>query len=348
MKIVIATVQALFVKGGAELHAKGLEAALIRAGHEAELVTMPFMDNPLYRIESHIIAARLMEIEATWAGVSDLCIGLKFPAYCIPHSNKVIWALHQHRAAYDLFDTPYSNIKNDHDGRVIREIIENADNAYLREAKRVYANSGNVSARMRKYNGVVSTPLYHPCPDMDKFYAGEYGDYILMPSRINVTKRQFLAIEAMKHVKSGLKLYIMGRADNDIERERMLEYIRECGVEDRVRHIDFAPQEEKFKLYANARAVLFAPLDEDYGYITLEAMAASKAVITAADSGGPLEFVLDGITGLVRQPEPIALAEAIDAFASQAQAKEFGKAGKNRLAEMDITWEHVVRELTKP
>ena len=39
-----------------------------------------------------------------------------------------------------------------------------------------------------------------------------------------------------------------------------------------------------------ALAVAYAPLDEDYGYVSLEAMLSSKAVVTCADSGGPRDF----------------------------------------------------------
>lgn len=90
-------------------------------------------------------------------------------------------------------------------------------------------------------------------------------------------------------------------------------------------------------------------MDEDYGYITLEAMAASKAVITAKDSGGPLEFVVDGETGYVTEPDAKAIAEKIDELAvSETQAAEMGKKAKKHLSEMDISWANVVKELTKP
>jgi glycosyltransferase involved in cell wall biosynthesis len=46
-------------------------------------------------------------------------------------------------------------------------------------------------------------------------------------------------------------------------------------------------------------AVLFAPYQEDYGYVTLEAFLSRKPVITARDSGGTLEFVEDGVNGYV-------------------------------------------------
>lgn len=348
MKIAITTVQIPFVGGGAELHAQNLKNALIKCGHEAEIVTMPFMDSPLHYIENHIVASRLMDITNSWAGHIDMCIGLKFPAYYIPHPNKVIWALHQHRQAYDLYNTDFSNLKEDPLSKQMRQVIYNADNMYLPEAKRIYANSENVAKRMRRYNGIESTPLYHPCPDMDKFYCGEYEDYILMPSRINITKRQKLAIEALAYSKSNIKIYLVGKADNEIVKDELVAFIKERHLENRVRFFDYVTQEEKLKLYANARAVLFIPLDEDYGYITLEAMAASKAVITAKDSGGPLEFVVDNSTGMVVQPTPQEIAKAIDSFAdSSAQAMQMGKSAKQRLDEMEITWENVVKELTR-
>jgi len=77
-------------------------------------------------------------------------------------------------------------------------------------------------------------------------------------------------------------------------------------------------------------------------------MAASKAVITASDSGGPLEFVQDQKTGYVVQPDAKNIAEKIDALADQNMlAKEMGKEAKKHLSEMDISWDHVVKELTK-
>lgn len=348
MKIAITTVQIPFVAGGAELHTQNLKNALIRNGHEVEIVSMPFVDSPLHFIENHIVASRLMDITNSWAGRIDLCIGMKFPAYYMPHPNKVIWALHQHRQAYELFNTDFSNLKDDELGNRMRQVVYNADKMYLQEAKRIYANSGNVARRMKKYNGIDATPLYHPCPDMERFYCGEYEDYILMPSRINITKRQMLAIEAMCMSKSDIKLYIVGKADNDVERDRMLSFIAERKLQDRIRYFDYVTQEEKFKLYANAKAVLFIPVDEDYGYITLEAMSSSKAVITANDSGGPLEFVVDGKNGRVVDPTPEEIARAIDSFAnSSAQAIEMGSKAKKRLEEMEITWDKVVKELTR-
>ena len=348
MKVAITTVQIPFVSGGAEELARNLKTALIQAGHEAEIVSMPFVDSPIHLLENHIIAARLMDIQNSWGGSIDLRIGLRFPAYYMPHTNKVIWALHQHRQAYELYNTEYSNLKDDETGREARRIVKNADQAYLPEAKRIYTISKNVSDRMSRFNHIASTPLYHPCPDMDEFYPGEYGDYILMPSRINVTKRQKLAVEALTKTKKKVQLWFLGKADHPLVKQEIDQIVKEYHMENRVRFLGFVNQEEKRRLYANARAVLFVPKDEDYGYITLEAMASSRAVITATDSGGPLEFVKNGQTGYVVEPKAEAIAEAMDElYESRSLAQKIGGAAFEHLKDMDITWDHVVKELTK-
>ena len=62
---------------------------------------------------------------------------------------------------------------------------------------------------------------------------------------------------------------------------------------------------------ARCRAVCFPPYDEDYGFVTVEAFASRKAVITCGDSGGPSELVTDGVQGLVCDPTPDSLAVAL-------------------------------------
>ena len=348
MKIAITTVQIPFVTGGAEFLAQNLRRAFLDRGIEAEIITMPFIDQPASMLEEHIVAARLMNVNNSWGGHIDRCIALKFPAYYMPHDDKVFWILHQHRQAYDLFDTEFSPIRNDAEGNRIREMIIRADLKYLSEGKRIYTIAQNVSGRLMRYNGIASQALYHPCPDMEQFHEGKYGDYILMPSRLNITKRQKLAIEALAKSRTRPRLLLMGKADADVVKQELVSLADRLGVREQVEFLDFVSQEEKISLYANARAVLFVPLDEDYGYITLEAMAAAKAVITAKDSGGPLEFVRHGETGIVSEPSPEALADAMDLLMENKDlALSCGTRGKERLSEMNISWDHVVEELIK-
>ncbi|OIQ07951.1 D-inositol 3-phosphate glycosyltransferase [Moorella thermoacetica] len=347
MRIVIATVQVPFVWGGAEYLAKGLKEALERAGHEAEIVTVPFKWYPPERIPEHILACRLFDLTESCGNKIDLLIGLKFPAYYFRHPNKVLWILHQYRQAYELWGTEYSDLHLSPAGPAVRGAIMRADNLYLNEARRIFTIAQNVSSRLRSFNQIPSTPLYHPCPGSDKFYCEAYDNYVLFPSRLNDMKRQHLAVEAMRHVRTPVKLYLVGRADMPAYRERLEKLVRQYGLEERVRFFDFISEEEKRTLYARCRAVLFPPYDEDYGYVTLEAFYSSKAVITCADSGGPLEFVENGENGFICEPDPLKIAEAIDALGdSESLARRMGENAREKILDMGISWELVVRELT--
>ena len=70
-------------------------------------------------------------------------------------------------------------------------------------------------------------------------------------------------------------------------------------------------------------------------------------MLTTSDAGGPLEFVADGVDGLVCAPEPAALAEAIDKIFAlgEPRLRELGEAGRERV--VPITWDTVLDRLTE-
>jgi glycosyltransferase involved in cell wall biosynthesis len=344
MRIAIATVQVPFVRGGAELLAESLCAELQAAGHEAEIVSVPFKWYPAERISEHMLACRLMDLTESQAGPIDRMIGLKFPAYMIAHPNKIVWLLHQHRGAYDLWGTPYGDLTAAPGGAHARAGIRNADLATLPEARAIYTLSANVSRRLFENCGIASVPLHHPPPGAQRIRAGDYGSYMLFPSRINSVKRQALAIEALSHTRHPVHIAFLGAADTPEYGEQLWRKAAESGVETRLTWLGGVTEEKKLELYENCRAVVFPPLDEDYGYVTLEAMLAQKAVITCTDSGGPLEFVQEERTGLVCLPTPQALAAAMDRlWENPTLAARLGQGGLERYAEMRIGWESVLQ-----
>jgi glycosyltransferase involved in cell wall biosynthesis len=123
--------------------------------------------------------------------------------------------------------------------------------------------------------------------------------------------------------------------------------IERHGLGDRVQLVGHVDDARMIELMAGARGILFAPFQEDYGYVTLEAFLAHKPVVTASDSGGPLEFVQDGVNGFVCDPVPEALAAAVGRLATDAGlARRLGDSGFER-ARL-ITWEGVVARLLSP
>ena len=95
---------------------------------------------------------------------------------------------------------------------------------------------------------------------------------------------------------------------------------------------------------ATCRAVCFPPFQEDYGFVTVEAFASRKAVITCRDSGGPAELVKDGVNGFVCEPTPEAIGRAMRRLVDDATlAERMGTAAFEAGAK--LTWPETVRQL---
>jgi glycosyltransferase involved in cell wall biosynthesis len=346
VRIVIATVQIPFVSGGAEAHAAGLKAALIQEGHDAEIVTVPFNPAIPERIPDQILACRLLDLTEIHGTPVDLLIGLKFPAYLIPHPKKVVWVLHQHRAAYDLWDYPFEDLSASPRGVIVRDAIRRADQL-LGEAKAVFANSKNIANRLGHFCGINATPLYHPPPNAESFFcADSTEDYFFFPSRFSASKRQSLVLEALAITRQKVKVRLAGVPDSLEYGRRLAALGEKLGVASRVQWLGLISEEEKREQYARALAVIFPPVDEDYGYITLEAMLSSKAVVTCEDSGGPLEFVSHRKTGLITKPTAADLAVALDQlWEERSVAANYGRAGREKYEQLGLSWREVAKRL---
>lgn len=348
MRLLIVTVQVPFIRGGGEMLADGLQEALTAAGHEAEIASLPFKWYPPERLLDQILAARLVDLTESSGRRIDRVIGLKFPAYLVPHPDKVMWILHQYRTAYDLWGTELCELIHAPNGEEVRDAIRAADTAFIPEARARYTISANVANRLETFCGIEAEALYHPPPGAGLFHHAPAEDFFFFPSRFNRTKRQLLVVEALAACQEPVRASFAGLAD-DLGYEREIrDRIDALQVADRIDWQASVSDAAKSDLYARCLGVIFPPVDEDYGYITLEAMLSSKPVITCSDSGGPLEFVRHGETGLIVEPTAAALAGAMDRlWRERATAARWGQAGRARYDELDISWERVVTTLTR-
>jgi glycosyltransferase involved in cell wall biosynthesis len=340
VKIAVVNTQVPFVRGGAEQLAEWLVNRLRDHGYRSELVRLPYWVSPPQTVLENTLAAHFTRI----AG-ADRVIALKFPSYYVPHDDKVLWVLHQHRPAYELWRSEFQQeLLDTTEGRYVRRVITEADNHLLHEVRRVYCISGVIARRMRRFNGREPTVLYPPVGEEDSYYCEKPGRYIFFPSRLAPIKRQDLAVEAMRYVSADVRLVIAGPGD-------MGWLSKVAAVHDVTSRVEllagWTSEQRKLELLAGCLGVMFPPYDEDYGYVTLEAFLASKPVITCTDSGGPVELVEHGVSGWVVEPDPRALAEAIDELAADGnRAVRMGAAGLERVRALNISWDHVVEELT--
>lgn len=342
MRILIPSVQTPFIKGGAYYLTIGLKNALEARRYEVEIVTLPFKFFPESYIYNIMDTWKELDLNNFNGYEIDKVIVLQFPAYYVKHKDMVLWLMHQHRAVYDLYNTNKENsveIK-----KLKKKIIEYDDNILSKIPKR-YTISKNVSNRLLKFNKISSTPIYHPPFGEQNFYCEEPYNYIFCLSRLEQLKRQDILISAMKYVKSPIKAIIAGEGGQAENYKKLIETL---DLQDKVRLIGNINENEKYVLYARALAVFFCPYDEDYGYITLEAMLSSKPVITCKDSGGPLEFISDENDGFIINPDPISLAEKIDwLYYNKNKAKDMGNAAYENYKNKNISWDNVINLLLK-
>ncbi len=336
-RVLVCTAQVPFSSGGAERHAEGLVRELAAFGHEAELVRIPFKWYPRAEILTSALAWRVLDLSESDGKRVDLVIPMKFPSYLVRHENKVVWLIHQFRQAYDRFGTSQSDFTASPEDTRWRELIAEADRTGLGEARKIFANAKNTADRLVRFNGIEAEALYHPPPLAGRYRCEASRGFALVAGRLDAWKRVDLAIGAAAAGK--FRLVIAG---DGADRARLEGLAAKGGAE--VRFAGRVSDEELLDLYATCGTVVFPPVDEDYGYIVLESFLSKKPVVTCTDSGGPLEFVVDGENGRVVAPDGTALGAAVaDLLAQPEKAQKFGERGFEKVR--DIRWEDAVRAL---
>lgn len=341
--ITIVTSAPPLTEGGHLVLARSLERALTEAGHRAGIVTTP--SNRFGRQGPAYLANWLTDVGMTGSGERvDQVISMRFPSYAVRHPAHVCWLVHTMREYYDLWDrfssslSPQGRVKE----TVRRTFIRTADTYFLkRHVKKLFTISQAVTDRLARWNRVPSEVL-HPPPPQRRYRCDAYGDYLFFASRLTPLKRPELVLRALARPEArGTRLVIGGDGE---ERPRLEQLARELGLDGRVSFTGHLSESDLIDHLARCRAVVFAPQGEDYGFVTVEAFAAQKPVITCSDSGGPLEFVRAGENGFVCAPDPAALAKAYaELTESPGLAERLGAQGHRDVAPM--SWNAVVKKL---
>lgn len=341
MNILVCASQVPFARGGAEMLAEGLRDALNQAGHRAELVSLPFQWLPHAQLFQSALAWRLLDLTVANGVKVDRLIATKFPSYAARHPHKIVWLVHQYRQAYDWYGTPLSEFTASPQDQQTREKLFTLDRRTLGEAQARFAISKNVAARLKRFNALDATPLYPPPKLAGKFYADAYGDYILYVGRLDRAKRVDLLLRALAKTKRG-RVVIAGTGAEETNLKRLAQKLQLAA---RVQFAGFVDDAHLPELYANARAVYYAPVDEDYGFATVEALMSARPVLTTADAGGVLEFIENENDGWVTRADENEIAAALThALENTEQCRVYGERGRERVRA--ISWAAVVAALT--
>lgn len=342
-RVLVVTSGALFVRGGHMVIAEETAAALRREGFLADVLVTP--QNRFGRQLSAYAATRLTDVGETADGHPiDQVISFRFPSYAVRHPHHVCWLNHRMREYYDLWErfTQGMGRRGKLKESIRRRMFHAIDRRLLtRDVSTLFAQSETIRARLRRFGSIPSTVLYPPAPERP-YRTDGYGDYVFGVSRLHPLKRLDLLVEAAALMKND-RLTVKIAGDGE-ERSKLVRRIDELGLGGRVELLGAIDDAQLVAHYAACRAVYFAPWNEDYGFVTLEAFRSAKALLTTPDSGGPAELVRHGENGLVAEPTPAALAAQLDAVADASLAE---KLGRQALADAaPHTWTQAIATLT--
>jgi glycosyltransferase involved in cell wall biosynthesis len=340
--IAVVTSSPPFVEGGHLVIARSLVDALRDAGHQADLLLTP--QNRFGRQGAAYLANWLTDVGRTADDRAvDQVISLRFPSYAVRHPAHVCWLNHTMREYYDLWETfsgtlsPLQRVKE----QARRAMIHGVDRYLLtRNVTKLFVQSETIRRRYT-WPGLRADVLYPPPPPR-AYRVDDYEPYLFAVSRFAPLKRMALIVEALARPEaSGIRAVLAGDGEA-LEDVRRL--VRERGVHDRVTLPGRLDERALLDHLARCRAVVFVPFFEDYGFVTVEAFASARPVITCVDSGGATELVTHQRSGLIAEPTPDALAAAFRRVIDDRHlAAAMGQAGA--AVANSLSWPETVRRL---
>jgi glycosyltransferase involved in cell wall biosynthesis len=330
-------------EGGHMVIARELVQALRAAGHDASIVVTP--QNRFGRQASAYAATWLTDVSVSEGKPIDQVISLRYPSYAVRHPRHVCWLNHTMREYYDLWDRFSAGLSSQ--GRlkekVRRMLIHAADRHLLaRNVTKLFVQSRTIQERFVMWPELRSTVLYPPAPRRAYRCDGYDGPFLFI-SRLEPLKRADMALRAIAATDSRATLEIVGDGG---ERAALQKLAADLGVGSRVTFTGRLSDDDTLTRLGRCRAVVFPPLQEDFGFVTVEAFASRKAVITCRDSGGPAELVRDGSNGFLCDPAPESIAAAMTRLLDEpALARTLGAAAFDTGS--TLTWPETVRQLVE-
>jgi glycosyltransferase involved in cell wall biosynthesis len=229
--------------------------------------------------------------------------------------------------------------------------VRSIDKKIVNDIEYIFANSENTKSRITKYYGRRDAKVLNGGVEIERFRNEGNDKYFFYPSRFSPNKRQLYAIEAFnlfkkKYKKGDYKMIIAGAVSKDPFYYnyylKVKERAKRVGDIEIIEDID---DERLIDLYSRCSAVVFPPINEDYGLVPLESMASGKPVI-AINEGGPKETIKDGKTGYLINSE-IEMAEKMQSLAENPDlVNELGKNGLKHV-KAHYSWDHFFEVFNK-
>lgn len=184
------------------------------------------------------------------------------------------------------------------------------------------ANSINIQKRIQKFYRRDSLVIY-PAVDLKEFpLQTNKQDYFLAINRLVKGKGTEVIIQAAN--KTGIPLTVAGTGPE-------LEYLKSIAHKN-IKFVGWVSDAKRVELIQNAKALILAAEDEDFGITSIEAQSSGTPVI-APNSGGFQETVVDTKTGILYGKEGVVSVDGLISAIQSFNSNDFDPEACRRNAE---------------
>ncbi|MCL5430263.1 MAG: glycosyltransferase family 4 protein [Candidatus Marsarchaeota archaeon] len=256
------------------------------------------------------------------------------PSHWIRNKNPgVLWYCHTPlREVWDMYKYRMSLRKIHHrpiymaGARAIRVM----DRSVVKKIEVILTNSANTRSRVVKYFGREDAEVLNGGVEYERYRDNGDDRYFFYPSRFSPNKRQLYVIDAFKmfkRKKKGYKLILGGAVSNDkYYREYYEKTIEEAKKVGDIQIVANPTDKKQLDLISRATAIMYAPVNEDYGLIPVESMASRKPIISV-NEGGPKDTIDNGKTGFLVNNESEMADRMLYVAEHPAISKQMGRRG---------------------
>jgi glycosyltransferase involved in cell wall biosynthesis len=246
-------------------------------------------------------------------------VDLSFPFFSYPSKKPKI--LHCH-----CLDTTYRMYKESFPSRFLFKAVANVYIAASKDIERMLFDLGVPSNRTR---------VVHNCIDVEEFRPNgerKVDNLLLFVGRLDPKKGLPVLIKSLDHLKTAVRLVIIGPLSYDVAySKKLLTLIERAGnrtIHD-VSYVGVQKKSELIKWYQKASVFVCPSLSEPFGIVNLEALSCETPVI-GTNVGGIPEVVLDHENGILVPPnDPVKLAEGIQYLLDNSDDRvRYGKEGR--------------------
>ena len=181
---------------------------------------------------------------------------------------------------------------------------------------------------------LLPNPLPMPVVPVSVGSAGDRQGFVSV-ARLVPQKGIDVLIRALAQTTGAARDWTLNLVGDGPEREALQRQVQQAGLQEQVQFLGFRSDPQTFLLQAGV--FVLPSRFEGMPNALLEAMAAGLAVVVTDASPGPLEVVVNGVSGLVvPRDDPFALAEALDRLAADPLLRErLGAAARDTLRQLD-------------